>query len=87
MSLIVEVNEDGALQLPDEVLEAIKPNSRFVVEIQNKTVVLSPVEETKPFWETATPEERIKRWREWGRSHKESPNLPSEALRRENMYD
>ncbi|MGE0683598.1 MAG: hypothetical protein AB7P69_22210 [Candidatus Binatia bacterium] len=58
MSQVVEISEDGALTLPAEVLEQVKPHKRFVVKVYNGTLVLHPESEPLPFWATATPEER-----------------------------
>jgi hypothetical protein len=87
MSSIVEVSESGTLQLPAEILQAIRPNTRFVVEVESDRLILSPVPPEQPFWATATPEERAERFHQWIQCHKDSPNLPDEALRRENIYD
>lgn len=95
MSLIVEVSESGTLQLPAEILQAIGPNTRFVVELESDRdsaakqyrLILSPVSAELPFWATATPEERAERLMQWVQSHQDGPNLPDEALRRENIYD
>jgi hypothetical protein len=95
MSAIVEVSETGTLQLPTEILQEIQPNTRFVVEVESVRdsegkqyrLILSPVTPEQPFWATATPEERAERFHQWVQSHKDSPNLPDEALRRENIYD
>jgi len=87
MSSIVEVSESGTLQLPAEILQAIGPNARFVVEVESDRLILSPVPPEQPFWATATPEERAERFHQWVQSHKNGPNLPDEALRRENIYD
>jgi len=87
MNLIVEVNESGALYLPAEILAAIKPNTRFMVEVKNETLILHPETPVLPFWSTATPTERAERLMQWVQSHKKGANLPDEALRRENIYD
>jgi hypothetical protein len=87
MSLIVEVSKSGTLQLPAEILQAIEPNTRFVVEVESDRLILSPVSLEQPFWATATPEERVERFHQWVQSHKGGANLPDEALRRENIYD
>jgi hypothetical protein len=87
MSLIVEVSEAGTLQLPAEILQAIQPNTRFVVEVESDRLILSPVPPEQPFWATATPEERAERLMQWVQSHQNGANLPDEALRRENIYD
>jgi hypothetical protein len=76
-------------------LQAIQPNTRFVVQLesghndvtQQYRIILSPIPSKQPFWATATPEERAERWHQWVQSHKDGPNLPDEALRRENLYD
>ena len=87
MNQIVEVDEQGGLHLPPEVLSHAKPRTRYVVEAQGETLILRPAEKSPPFWATATPEERAEDLRRWVASHKTGPNLPDEALRREQMYD
>ncbi len=87
MNLIVEVNDSGALYLPAEILAALKPNARFMVEVKNETLILHPETSDLPFWSTATPGERAERLMQWVESHKEGANLPEDALRRENIYD
>ncbi len=87
MSQIVEVNEEGMLSLPAEVLERVKPHRRFVVEVSNSTLILRPEAKAQPFWATATPEERAEDLRQWVASHKDGPGLPAEALSRDTIYD
>jgi hypothetical protein len=87
MNPIVEVNEEGALYLPADVLEQVKPHRRFIVEVSNGTLVLRPKTQAKPFWATATPEEWVQSFRQWVASHKTGPNLPQEALSRESIYE
>ncbi|NBD32815.1 MAG: hypothetical protein GVY17_07600 [Cyanobacteria bacterium] len=87
MTFIVEINETGTLQLPEEVLQAIiPPHTRFQVEVtSDKRLTLSHLPPEQPFWATATPEEQVERFMEWVRSRKNGANLPDEALRRENI--
>lgn len=87
MSHTVEVSDAGTIQLPADVLEQVKPHSRFIVEVHNGTVVLRPENGEQPFWATATPEEWVKDFRQWVASHKGGPGLPDEAVSRESMYD
>lgn len=88
MAVIVEISETGTLQIPEEILRAIQPNTRFRVEVGDENrLILSPVSSEQPFWATATPQERAERWHQWVQSHQDGPNLPDEALRRENIYD
>ena len=87
MDSIVEVSETGALQLPADILQAIRPNTRFVIAVESDRVVLSPVSLEQPFWTTATPQERAERFHQWVQTHQNGSNLPDEALRRENIYD
>lgn len=85
MSLIIEISKSGTLQLPAETLQAIEPNTRFMVEVESDRLILSPVP-PQPFWATATPEERAERLMQSVQSHQDGANLPDEALRRENIY-
>jgi hypothetical protein len=87
MSLIVEVNEDGALILPPEAVGNAKPHARFVVESVGEKLTLRP-EMTLPTPEKGLSlEERLKRFNRWVESHKGGSNLPLEALSRESIYD
>ena len=44
--------------------------------------------EAKPFWQTATPEEWSKAWREWTDGHDpDTPVLSDEAMERESIYE
>jgi len=87
MSHTVEVSDEGTIRLPADVLEQVKPHTRFIVEVHNGTVVLRPEEKENPFWATATPEERAEDLRRWVASHKGGPGVPDEAVSRESMYD
>jgi hypothetical protein len=87
MSHTVEVSDEGTIRLPSDVLEQVKPHTRFVVEVHNGTVVLRPEDTEKPFWATATPKERAEDLRQWVANHKGGPGLSDEAVSRESMYD
>lgn len=87
MEQVVEVNEDGALYLPAELIGHAEPHTRFVVESQGEDLLLRLEPESKPFWATATIEEWVKSFEEWVSSHKNGPNLPDEALSRESIYE
>lgn len=87
MNSVIEINQDGTISLPTKIIEAIAPNKRFVVEVQNKTLILHPESQSQPFWAKATPQERADRLLKWTLSHQEEANLSDEALSRENIYD
>lgn len=87
MSEIVEVDDRGAIQLPRSLLAAVKPHTRFVLEVQGETLVLRPIT-TLPFWQTATPQERAAAVRQWAELDRPvAPPIPDEALHRDQMYD
>jgi hypothetical protein len=87
MSQIVEVDEHGAIQLPADLLIAVKPHTRFALEMRGATLVLQPLE-SEPFWTTATPEERAAAVRRWAALERPpAPPLSDAAISREQMYD
>jgi hypothetical protein len=87
MSAIVEIDERGAIQLPDEVLAAIKPRTRYIVELQGERVVLHP-QEKLPARLIANPVERAETVRRWATLERPASLVLSEdELRRETMYD
>lgn len=87
MSQTVEVNKEGTLLIPADVLEQMKPHTRFIVEVDQDRMVLRPENKEQPFWVTARPEEWVKDFRQWVASHKGGPGLSDEAVSRESMYD
>ena len=87
MNQIVEIDDRGAIQLPKDVLGAVEPHTRFVLEIKGTTLILHP-EAEQPFWATASPSERAEAVRLWaGLERPLAPILSNEALHRENLYD
>ncbi len=87
MSQIVEVDEGGAIQLPADMLATVKPHTQFALERRGTTLVLQPLT-AKPFWMTATPEERAAAIRHWATLDRpESPPLSDDAVSREQIYD
>lgn len=83
----IEVNGNGDLVLPAEVLGSVAPHAQFEVQVSQGTVILVPVNvgET-PLWERS-PEEQVKSFLEWANTPRPpAPEIPLEALRRENLY-
>jgi hypothetical protein len=86
-SRIVEVNEEGDLHLSSDVLEHVRPHTRYQVNKRGDAIVLEPIDAPSPFWATASPQERAEDLMRWAESHTDGPGLPDEALRREHLYD
>lgn len=88
MIYVLEINQQGVLQIPSDLLPYIKPHTRYTVEIQGETLILRP-QPNEPFWQTATPEQRVAKFREWVTQTKRpvSPPLSDEAISRESIYD
>ena len=88
MIYILETNQQGSLQIPADLLSQLKPHTHYQLEIQGDTLVLRPHQE-QPFWATATPTQRIVRFRDWAEQSKRpsTPALTDQALSRETIYD
>ena len=87
MTQIVEIDERGTIQLPADMLAAVKPHTRFTLERRGTTLVLQPLA-SAPFWTTATPDERAAAVRQWAALERPvSPPLSDAAVSREQMYD
>ena len=86
-SRIVEVNEEGDLHLPSDVLEHVRPHTRYEANVQGDAIVLTPVAPHPPFWATASPQERAEDLTRWAAVHTDGPGLPDEALRQEQFFD
>ena len=85
---ILEINQQGVLQIPSEMLPASQPHTRYQVEVQGETLILRP-EQNQSLWQTATPEQRVARFRKWVTQTKRpvSPVLTDEAISRETIYN
>ena len=62
---------------------------RYHVEMLNGKLAIRPMtEEEKQAYAAMTPGERVKKFLEWANQPRpETPILPDEAFRRENLYD
>jgi hypothetical protein len=75
---ILQVNQQGDLNVPAEVLGKVPVNRRYLLEVQGEVLILRP----------EAPSERAAQWRKWATEHQaNSPGLPDEALSRDNIYD
>lgn len=87
MSEIVEVDERGAIQLPDDLRVTLKPRTRFMLDVQGETIVLRPINQL-PFWQSATPQERAEAVRHWAALPRPAaPPLSDTVLHRDQLYD
>lgn len=87
MNHIVEIDARGVIQLPADLVLAMQPHTRFVLELRGATLVLQPVA-SPPFWLTATPQERAAAVRQWAALERPAAlPLSDAALSREHMYD
>ena len=69
-------------KLNEEQLKKIADFIAFV-EFQSRQV-----ESSVPFWQRATPAERVRELREWvSQLPKNSPSLPDEAFSRDSIYE
>ena len=85
-SRIVEVTGEGYLALPSELLEHVRPHTRYEVSVRGNVIILKPVSMPSPFWATASPQERADDLVRWAARHADGPGLPDDALQREHLY-
>ncbi len=84
---ILELDPQGELRIPAEVLQQLAAAHQFQVEIHEDMLILRPVN-SQPFWQVATPKERASRWQDWANQPRPpSPALTDQALRRDSIYD
>ena len=87
MSVDVEIDERGSIQLPDDVLAMIMPHTRFVIEMDGERVILHPHDKLPPRL-IADPVKRAEAVRRWAAPPRpSSPPLTDAMLSRDNMYD
>jgi hypothetical protein len=83
---ILETNARGALEIPAGIL-GTGPNARFRLEHEGR--ILRLIRDDQARWETLSREDRVSQFRDWvARLPKRRGSaIPSEALRRENLYE
>lgn len=87
MRTVVELDERGAIQLPDDLRAVVKPRTRFILERQGDMLILRPAG-ALPFWATVSAEERAEAVRRWAiQDRPQAPVLSNVAVSREHMYD
>jgi hypothetical protein len=85
---MLETNDDGGLNLPPELIGAVKPHTKFEVEVVGDVLILRPAGKERPFWQRATPKQRAEMFRKWAELPRPAtPDISLENLRRENLYD
>lgn len=86
MVRILELDPQGELRVPAEVLRQLPVTSQYQLEIQDGAVILRPIG-AEPFWQAATSAERANRWRDWASQERpRGSGLPNEALHRDAIY-
>ena len=61
MTKVLEVNEDGALVIPADLLNGAEPHKRYTAESAGNELLLRPESESVPI-EKLDPEELRSRW-------------------------
>ena len=88
MSRILEVNDEGELTLPSDVLGLARPHTKYEVDANGVLVVLHAIGNQEPFWYVASSEEWIESFHLWmNQPRPPAPSLPDEAFGRESIYD
>lgn len=86
MARIIEVDDEGNIMLPRDIIGKARPHTRYEVDVEGNTVTLRRLEGQQALM--ADAQEWIRSFLEWMESPRPSaPMLPDEALRRENIYD
>jgi hypothetical protein len=84
---ILEVADDGMLHVPGEMLPGARPHAQFELEHVGNVALLRPARSSEREPYPVTPAARVKAFEHWLESPRpESPDLPADCLRRENLY-
>jgi hypothetical protein len=86
MARVIEVDDEGNILVPREIIGRAKPHTRYEVDVEGNTVTLRRLEGDKALM--ADAQEWIRSFLDWvDRPRPSAPILPDEALRRESIYD
>lgn len=84
----LETNDEGGLNLPAELLGAVKPHAKFELEKLGDMLILRPADQERPFWQRTNKKEWLEEFQKWTEAPRPPvPDISLESLRRENMYD
>ena len=85
---MLETNDQGALNLPAELIGGARPHAMFELEVVGDLLVLRPVDKDRPCRSQASRQQRAEACRRWADAPRPAaPDLTDESLRRENLYD
>ena len=88
MSVYVEPNDKDELVIPLGRVKKLQRSARYKVDASGDVMIVRPVRRRARAKEDTEAEEWVKSFREWVEGlDPRAPNLPDEALRRENLYD
>jgi hypothetical protein len=84
MTITIDVLPEVEARLREEAARRGQQTEEFVSSLLSEMFRAT----TEPFYQTATPQEWARAFREWAASHDTTaPPIPLESLRRENMYE
>ena len=84
MTFTIRVAPEVEHRLREEAARRGQEADEYISDLLSELLQVQP----RPFYETASPEEWVRAFREWAAGHKGTGSaIPDEALRRENMYD
>jgi hypothetical protein len=84
----LETNEQGILCLPPELIGGAHPHAKFELEGMGDALVLRPINKERPLLRQTTSQQRAEAFQRWAKTPRpQTPDMPDELLRRENLYD
>jgi hypothetical protein len=94
MKALIEVNEQGELRLPPQVVGVFAPGTKFLVEVDDGRLIVSPqslgqaADDAAHSWQSADLHDRMEAVRQWlNRPRPPIPPLSLEEISRETFYD
>jgi hypothetical protein len=89
MRATLQADEKGALHIPASLLPQSAPLAEYDIEEKAGQIVIAKKHASgeRAFWETASPEQRVKALREWVDGLPPGPGLSDYAVSRDSIYD
>jgi hypothetical protein len=88
MSVTLQADKEGNLYLPHTLLPGAAPLASYRVSQQRGELTISKSgAETRPFWETATPEQKVEALEAWLKEVATPVGLSDYAVSRDSIYD
>jgi len=91
MNTTPQADENGNLRVPPALLPHAEPLAIYQLQAQKEQIIITKTtpetSEKKPFWQTASPQQRVQALRKWIKEAGTPAGFSEWAVSRDSIYD